>query len=128
MRKTHNKEFKFKVALEAIKEDMTIIQIVSTYQVAESFVHRWRKQLLDQENEVFTKDMSGQEEKASSDIEKLHAKIGKLTLERDFLESALLKVPLPFRWDESNASTSSMAGRYYLSAHKSWVYVYECFD
>jgi len=93
MRKTHNKEFKFKVALEAIRGDMTIIQIVSTYQVAESLVHRWRKQLLDQGNLVFTKDMRGQEEKASSDIDTLHAKIGKLTLERDFLESALLKVP-----------------------------------
>ncbi|PJA03323.1 MAG: hypothetical protein COX72_05785 [Gammaproteobacteria bacterium CG_4_10_14_0_2_um_filter_38_22] len=93
MRKTHNKEFKFKVALEAIRGDMTIIQIVSTYQVAESLVHRWRKQLLDKGNEVFTKDMRGQEEKTSSDIDTLHAKIGKLTLERDFLESALLQVP-----------------------------------
>lgn len=93
MRKTHNKEFKFKVALEALKGDMTIAQIVSTYQIAESLVHRWRKQLLDQGNEVFTKDMRGQEEKASTDIDKLHAKIGKLTLERDFLEGALLTVP-----------------------------------
>jgi transposase len=93
MRKTHNKEFKFKVALEAIKGDLTIAQIVSTYQVAESLVHRWRKQLLDQGNEIFTKDLRGQEEKASLDVEKLHAKIGKLTLERDFLEDALLKVP-----------------------------------
>lgn len=93
MRKTHNKEFKFKVALEAIKGDLTIAQIVSTYQVAESLVHRWRKQLLDQGNEVFTKDLRGQEDKASTDIDKLHAKIGKLTLERDFLESALLTVP-----------------------------------
>ncbi len=48
MRKKHNKEFKFKVALEAVKGDLTIAQIVSTYQVAESLVHRWRKQLLDE--------------------------------------------------------------------------------
>jgi len=93
MRKTHNKEFKFKVALEAIRGDMTIAQIVSTYQVAESLVHRWRKQLLDQGSTVFTKDLRGQKEKESTDIDKLHAKIGKLTLERDFLESALLTVP-----------------------------------
>ena len=93
MRKTHNKEFKFKVALEAIKGDLTIAQIVSTYQVAESLVHRWRKQLLDQGNEIFTKDALCAQTKASSDVEKLHAKIGKLTLERDFLEDALLKVP-----------------------------------
>jgi len=93
MRKTHNKEFKFKVALEAVKGDMTIAQIVSTYQVAESLVHLWRKQLLDQGNSIFTKDIRSHEEKDSTDIDKLHAKIGKLTLERDFLEGALLTVP-----------------------------------
>ena len=93
MRKTHNKEFKFKVALEAVKGDLTIAQIVSTYQVAESLVHRWRKQLLGQGTTVFTKDPRGHEEKASTDVDTLHAKIGKLTLERDFLESDFLKVP-----------------------------------
>ena len=93
MRKTYNKDFKFKIALEAIKGDMTIAQIVSTYQVSESLVHRWRKQLLTEGNAVFTKDLNGREEKVSTDIDKLHAKIGKLTLERDFLESALLTVP-----------------------------------
>jgi len=56
MRKKHNKEFKVKAALEAVKGEMTIAQIVSTYQVAESLVHRWRKQLLDDGSHVFTKD------------------------------------------------------------------------
>ncbi len=46
MRKTHNKDFKFKVALEAIRSDLTIVQIVSKYQVAESLVHKWKKQLI----------------------------------------------------------------------------------
>ena len=90
MRKTHNKDFKFKVAIEAIRGDLTIAQIVSKYQVEESLVHRWKKQLLD-----FGGDIFESKKEASSvacvDIDKLHAKIGKLTLERDFLESALLK-------------------------------------
>ena len=89
MRKTHSKDFKFKVALEAIRGDMTISQIVSKYQVAESLVHKWKKQLLSEGAEVFER---GQAPKVmSQDIEKLHAKIGKLTLELDFLETALLK-------------------------------------
>lgn len=90
MRKTHSKDFKFKVALEAIRGDLTIAQIVSKYQVAESLVHRWKKQLLDTGGDIF----EGKKEMhtvPSVDIDKLHAKIGKLTLERDFLESALLK-------------------------------------
>lgn len=90
MRKIHSKEFKFKVAIEAIRGDLTIAQIVSKYQVAESLVHRWKKQLLDCGVDVFE---SKKESNTASvvDIDKLHAKIGKLTLERDFLESALLK-------------------------------------
>ena len=90
MRKIHSKDFKFKIAIEAIRGDLTIVQIVSKYQVAESLVHRWKKQLLEHGGDVF----DGKQEvpgTASMDIDKLHAKIGKLTLERDFLESALLK-------------------------------------
>ncbi len=90
MRKTHSKELKLKVAIEGIRGDLTIAQIVSKYQVAESLVHRWKKQLLECGGDIFEnkKEVSSD---ASVDIEKLHAKIGKLTLERDFLESALLK-------------------------------------
>ena len=89
MRKTHSKDFKFKVALEAIRGDMTISQIVSKYQVAESLVHKWKKQLLSEGAEVFERAQGPKV--MSQDVEKLHAKIGKLTLELDFLETALLK-------------------------------------
>jgi len=90
MRKTHSKELKLKVAIEGIRGDLTIAQIVSKYQVAESLVHRWKKQLLECGGDIFENKKEGALD-ASGDIEKLHAKIGKLTLERDFLESALLK-------------------------------------
>jgi len=59
MRKTHNKDFKFKVALEAIRGDLTIAQIVSKYQVAESLVHKWKKQLLDSGGEIFESKKKG---------------------------------------------------------------------
>jgi len=90
MRKTHSKELKLKVAIEGIRGDLTIAQIVSKYQVAESLVHRWKRQLLECGGDIFENKKEGSSD-ASGDIEKLHAKIGKLTLERDFLESALLK-------------------------------------
>jgi transposase len=84
--------FKFKVALEAIRGDLTVAQIVSKYQVAESLIHKWKKQLLSDGDKVFTgKKEQPASPSASTDIEKLHAKIGKLTLERDFLEHALCK-------------------------------------
>ena len=61
MRKTHNKDFKFKVALEAIRGDLTIAQIVSKYQVAESLVHKWKKQLQENGAAVFSKNKSATE-------------------------------------------------------------------
>lgn len=91
MRKIHSKEFKFKVALEAIRGDLTIAQIMSTYQVAESLVHRWKKHVLDSGCDLFDSAKESTPS-VSIDVDKLHAKIGKLTLERDFLEHALLKV------------------------------------
>lgn len=89
MRKTHSKDFKFKVAIEALRGDMTIAQIVSKYQVADSLVHKWKKQILSEGAEVFERSQDPMV--MSHDVEKLHAKIGKLTLELDFLETALLK-------------------------------------
>lgn len=90
MRKVHPREFKFKVALEAVKGDLTIAQIVSKYQVAESLVHKWRKQLMEQGVELFGKSAPKTPD-PTEDIEKLHATIGKLKVENDFLGHALLK-------------------------------------
>lgn len=93
MRKQHKKELKFKVAVEAIRGDLTIAQIVSKYQIAESLVHKWKKQLLDQGANVYSKDRKDtQHDMSSGDLEKLHATIGRLKLENDFLEKALSKV------------------------------------
>ena len=92
MRKTYSNEYKFKVAIEAIRGNMTIAQLVSRFQVAESLIHTWHKQLLDQGCGVFDGNGSSKESLAPVDVDKLHAKIGQLTLERDFLERALSKV------------------------------------
>lgn len=91
MRKTPSKELKFKVAIEAIRGDLTIAQLVSKYQVAESLIHKWKKQLLEQGSDVFDQKKT-EELTPNKDVEKLHAKIGLLTLERDFLEQALCKI------------------------------------
>jgi len=93
MRKTHNKEFKFKVAIAAIRGDMTIAEIVSQYQVASSLVHKWKHQLLSGGAAVFSGEKDIKNSKLSErEVEQLHAKIGRLTLENDFLSGALNKV------------------------------------
>ena len=90
MRKVHPREFKFKVALEAIKGELTIAQIVSKYQVAESLVHKWRKQLTEHGAELFGKSPAKTPDPIE-DVEKLHATIGRLKVENDFLGRALSK-------------------------------------
>ena len=91
MRKTHSKEIKFKVAIEAIQGDLTIAQIVSKYQVAESLIHRWKKQLLEEGKDVFATKRGPA--LPDTELDKLHAAIGKLKLDNDFLERALASIP-----------------------------------
>jgi len=92
MRKVHSKEIKFKAALEALKGDLTIAQIVSKYQVAESCLHKWKKQLLEEGKEIFSAKRGPQT--PQDEMEKLYAVIGKLKTENDFLEKALSSTPI----------------------------------
>lgn len=90
-RKTHTKELKFKVALEAIQGDLTIAQIASKYGVAVSCVHKWKKELLKEGSSVFDKKRGPGP--AKDEIEKLHAVIGRLKVENDFFEEVLSTHP-----------------------------------
>ena len=93
MRRSYGKEFKFKVALEAVKGAMAIAEMVSKYQVGAGLIHKWKKELLSNGSSIYScskaerKSLTGEAE-----IDRLHAKIGRLTLENDFLERALNKV------------------------------------
>lgn len=91
MNKSYNNAFKFKVVLEVIKGDLTIAQVMSKYKISKSVIHKWKKQFLDQGASVFNSksENTGLGEK---DIEKLHATIGKLKVENDFLQDAWRKV------------------------------------
>ena len=51
--KSYTSEFKFKIALEMIRGDLTIAEIISKYQVPRSVLSRWKKQLLDYGSAVF---------------------------------------------------------------------------
>ena len=93
-KRIHSKELKFKVAIEAIKGELTIAQIVSQYGVAESLVHKWRKQLMDQGTHVFSPNgIESSPQHTEQQMKHMQAKIGELTLANDFLEQALFKSP-----------------------------------
>ena len=92
-RRTHSAAFKAKVALAAIKSEKTLAELAQQFDVHPNQITQWKAQLFEGAAGVFGKDKS--EAAASSvDLKSLHAKIGELTLENDFLEGALTKAGL----------------------------------
>lgn len=87
-RKNHPASFKAKVALSALRDDAPVSELALKYGIHATVIHRWKKEALSSMEAGF----SGKLEKVSADksdqIHELHAKIGKLTVERDFLEDA----------------------------------------
>jgi transposase-like protein len=93
-RRTHTPGFKAKVALAAIKGEKTLAELAHQYDVHPNQITTWKGQLLEGAAGVFGTGASGIEAAPAVDLKVLHAKIGELTLENDFLAGALGKAGL----------------------------------
>ncbi len=87
-RKNHAPAFKAKVALAALAGEKTITELSSEFGVHQTQIHRWVKQLKDSAPGVFSGEIKTEEAKREKEVHELHAKIGQLTVERDFLAKA----------------------------------------
>jgi transposase len=88
-RRNHAAAFKAKVALEAIKGEQTIVELAERFQVHPNQITEWKKQLMERAEEVFSKDKKATE---GPSVKELHAKIGQLAMENDFLSVALERI------------------------------------
>jgi len=91
-RRTHSPSFKAKVAFAAIKGEKTLAELAKQFDVHPNQITAWKAQLQDGAAAVFGGDRSSTE--PAVDLKDLHAKIGELTLQNDFLSGALNKAGL----------------------------------
>ena len=93
-RRNHSPAFKAKVALAAVKGEKTLAELAQQFDIHPNQITQWKAQLLDGAAGVFGSEARGERAGPAADLTVLHAKIGELTLEKDFLSGALSKAGL----------------------------------
>jgi transposase-like protein len=93
-RRNHTPGFKAKAALAAIKGDRTLAELAEQFDVHPNQITSWKAQLEGGAAGVFGPGGGDKTARPAVDVKSLHAKIGELTLENDFLEGALSKAGL----------------------------------
>ena len=93
-RRNHSAKFKARVALEALRGEATLTELASRHGVHANQIALWRKQMLEHAGEVFDHGAPALDD-AARQIRDLRAKVGELTMERDFLADALGRFGLP---------------------------------
>lgn len=85
-RKQHSADFKFKVALEALKGLKTASELASIYEIHPTLISNWKKQLKDKGKEIFSNNENRKEQDAQTLQSALYEEIGRLKFELDWLK------------------------------------------
>lgn len=88
VRKNHTPVFKSKVALDAFKGDLTLSELSTKHGVHSSQITKWKRHALEGLSKLFSDGKDSSSEKHAKEIKELYTKIGKLTVENDFLLEA----------------------------------------
>jgi len=87
-RRNFSAEFKAKVALEALVGDKTLAELAAQHDVHPNMITQWKRQAKQSLPDVFAKKSAGGATDREAEVKALHAKIGQLTVENDFLSKA----------------------------------------
>ena len=87
-RKRYGADFRAKVALEALRGELTASQLATRHGVHQTMVSEWKRQAMEGLASVFSVKAEARDAAREGELEKLHAKIGQLVVERDFLAKA----------------------------------------
>ncbi len=87
-RKKHSAEFKARVALEALSGAHTIAELSARHSVHPNMISQWKRKAMDGLPELFSKKSERVQASSEAEVKELHAKIGQLTVENDFLSKA----------------------------------------
>jgi transposase-like protein len=82
-------EFKARIALEALRGDKTVQEIAAKHKVHPNQVSTWKRQAIEGLGEVFSNGPERERQDHEGEVRELHAKIGQLMMERDFLAGGL---------------------------------------
>jgi putative transposase len=83
------KELKFKVALEAVREQKQVSQIAAEYGVSATQVNTWKRQLLEQGPQVFSRKSDNKEQSLIEEQQELYRKVGEQAVQIDWLKKTL---------------------------------------
>jgi len=87
-RTRYSAEFKSKVALDAIRGEQTLAELAAKYSLHPNMITNWKRRAIDNMAETFSSKADRTNKLDETQLKDLHAKIGQLTIERDFLAKA----------------------------------------
>lgn len=90
-RKRYTAEFKAKVALEAIRGELTLAELAAKHGIHPTMIATWKRQAIAGMAATFSGTAEASKAAGEAEIEKLHAKIGQLVVERDFLSKGFAR-------------------------------------
>ena len=86
IRRSHSSAFKAKVAFEAMKKEKTIAQLSSEYGVHPNLINQWKRRVMQELPEMFSKKRSKQKQDTEELVSELYRQIGQLKIEVDWLK------------------------------------------